>query len=298
MAGLDPKTRQRHLCVMLRKLLLALFAAGSPIAAPAQLFGTGSDQGLDIPQGLESVALVDGWQVDADTRIAALAITLRPGWHTYWRSPGSVGIPPRFDWSGSENVDRVEPLWPVPGIFELGGISYLAYTGRFVLPLRIELADANAPVRLALKLDFGVCAEICVPTTREVSAMLGARAGTGPEAEAIRAALANQPRQADEAGVADIACRLRPAGEALEFEAEMALPQNGISPEYVAVEAPVEDLWIPPAAIARDGRRMTASTRMEYFGTGPLALDRSRLRLTLIGQGQAVEINGCPVEAG
>src|SRR5215470_10644281 len=37
-----------------------------------------------------------------------LEIKLAPGWKTYWRSPGEGGMPPRFDWSGSANLARIE----------------------------------------------------------------------------------------------------------------------------------------------------------------------------------------------
>ena len=33
-----------------------------------------------------------------------LQIKLAPGWKTYWRTPGDAGIPPHFDWVGSENL--------------------------------------------------------------------------------------------------------------------------------------------------------------------------------------------------
>ena len=35
---------------------------------------------------------------------AGLQIELEPGWKTYWRSPGSSGLPPQFSFSGSTNV--------------------------------------------------------------------------------------------------------------------------------------------------------------------------------------------------
>jgi len=45
---------------------------------------------------------------------AGIEIRLDPGWHTYWRYPGESGVPPRFDFTGSENVESVTVLWPAP----------------------------------------------------------------------------------------------------------------------------------------------------------------------------------------
>ena len=36
---------------------------------------------------------------------AGIEIKLQPGWKTYWRYPGDSGVPPRFDFSGSENLE-------------------------------------------------------------------------------------------------------------------------------------------------------------------------------------------------
>ena len=68
--------------------------------------------GLSPARALES-PWVTGAQ--ADTRLladhaanapvrAGVEIKLKAGWKTYWRYPGDAGVPPRFDWSGSENL--------------------------------------------------------------------------------------------------------------------------------------------------------------------------------------------------
>ena len=43
---------------------------------------------------------------------AGIELTLQPGWKTYWRYPGDSGIPPRFDFSGSTNVQSATVAWP------------------------------------------------------------------------------------------------------------------------------------------------------------------------------------------
>src|SRR3954468_5880088 len=43
--------------------------------------------------------------------LGGIAIQLQPGWKTYWRTPGDSGVPPRFDFSKSDNVEAVTVLW-------------------------------------------------------------------------------------------------------------------------------------------------------------------------------------------
>jgi len=51
---------------------------------------------------------------------------------------GRFGVPPTFDFSGSENVKSVTVEWPGPERFPDGaGGNSIGYVGRVVLPLRI-----------------------------------------------------------------------------------------------------------------------------------------------------------------
>ncbi len=52
--------------------------------------------------------------------LGGIAFKLQPGWKTYWRTPGDSGVPPRFDFSKSDNVEAVTILWPAPMKFDDG----------------------------------------------------------------------------------------------------------------------------------------------------------------------------------
>ena len=91
--------------------------------------------------------------------LGGIAIQLQPGWKTYWRTPGDSGVPPRFDFSKSENVEAVTVLWPAPLKFDDGaGGHSLGYHNTVVLPLRIVLKSADKPVTLRAEISYAVCA--------------------------------------------------------------------------------------------------------------------------------------------
>src|ERR1700686_4404393 len=52
--------------------------------------------------------------------LGGLALQLQPGWKAYWRTPGDSGVPPRFDFSKSDNIEAVTVLWPAPTKFVTG----------------------------------------------------------------------------------------------------------------------------------------------------------------------------------
>src|SRR3954469_3941356 len=111
------------------------------------------------------------WQRDTHSAIRLLAgsrsggvllggidIQLQPGWKTYWRTPGDSGVPPRFDFSKSDNVQAVTILWPAPMKFGDGaGGTSLGYKGQIVLPLRIVIKNADKPVTLRAEINYAVC---------------------------------------------------------------------------------------------------------------------------------------------
>lgn len=99
---------------------------------------------------------------------AGVQIKLDEGWWTYWRAPGASGMPPMFDWSGSENLaDEPETIWPVPLRAVEYGESLNVYREEVVFPIEFRAADPKKPVKLHLKMAYGVCRNMCVPSTAE-----------------------------------------------------------------------------------------------------------------------------------
>src|SRR3984893_839388 len=96
--------------------------------------------------------------------LRGIAFQLPGGWHTYWRNPGDSGVPPRFDFSKSDNVEAVTVLWPAPQQFDdgAGGVS-LGYHDQIVLPLRIVAKSVEKPVTLRVAIEYAVCEKLCIP---------------------------------------------------------------------------------------------------------------------------------------
>ena len=93
---------------------------------------------------------------------AVLEVELNKGWSTYWRNPGGAGIPPVFDFSGSQNVKFGEASFPVPQLLGDKTLRYAGYKGRVLFPIKgLKIADGNP--RVDLDLLIGVCETICIP---------------------------------------------------------------------------------------------------------------------------------------
>src|SRR5205809_195531 len=167
----------------------AIFASSFAVAVHAQ---DASPWQSDVHS---AVRLLAGSRSGA-VLLGGIAFQLQPGWKTYWRTPGDSGVPPRFDFTKSENVEAVTVLWPAPLKFDDGSGCYaLGYHNQVVLPLRIVAKNADKPVTLRADINYAVCEKLCIPV--EASAELAITSVASTEDRALFAALDTVPKPAN-----------------------------------------------------------------------------------------------------
>jgi DsbC/DsbD-like thiol-disulfide interchange protein len=262
---------------MIRSLLLC--AALMPAAALAQ----SQDDVL-------SASLLPGWRMANGHYMAGLQFDLAPHWKTYWRAPGEAGIPPVFDWSGSRNLKSVALHWPSPAVISLNGMQSIGYLDALTLPVEVTPLDPAQPVELAVKMQLGVCNDICMPAALRLTGVLASASRPDP---LIEAALGDRPMTAGEAGLQGIGCDVAPIDDGLHLTARIGLPVQG-DPETVVFETADRSVWVAQASSNRQGKVLTAATDLVPSQGAPFALDRSGVTVTVLAQGRSVEIKGCP----
>ena len=194
----------------------------------------------------------------SDAKGAGFEIALSPGAITYWRDPGEAGIPPTFDFSGSQNLAHAEVEFPAPQrIPESDGSVAFGYRDGVILPIRATAADPSKPVRLVAKVDYAVCEKVCLPAKATGEIELGA-GGLSPYGKALAEARAQAPE------------KRTPAQLGVEIAAEgpkswrLCLAQ---APRDLFVEAP-EGFWIEPKRQA-DGRCFALALQQAPDGAKP-----------------------------
>ena len=237
-----------------------------------------------------SARVLPGWKAESGHYMAGISLTLAPGWKTYWRSPGETGIPPMFDWSASQNLKSVALHWPSPPVITQNGSDSIGYLNGLTLPVEVVPLDPSQPVHLALKMDLGICDDICMPAALHLQAVLS---GPGAPDSAISAALQAGPVTGKDAGVTGVSCEVAAIDDGLRVTATLHLPEQGRA-ETVVIEANEPGLWVSSASADRQGKVLTASADLVPPNGKPFALDRSGLVVTVLGKDRAVELHGCP----
>lgn len=236
--------------------------------------------GSPSAQGFHSqVQLLSGGQM-GESWLAGIAITLDPGFKTYWRNPGESGLPPSFDWSASENVAAVEVQWPAPERHEdAAGVAYV-YGRDVILPVVVRPKVAEKPVKLALTVDYGICKDICIPAHADLARSL---ASPGPDRAAIEQAMTKVPRKQPLGERSDLAIlSVQPqSGQTNVLSVSVKAP-DGITPVLFA-EAP--DNWYVSTEPSGEPGRFTLTVEDKpKDASGPVPLI-----LTLVAGSQAVE---------
>lgn len=230
-------------------LLLIVGAAGCGAARAADAAAGVSAWDGDARSAARVIAGARPAEQGAPLR-AGIEIRLKSGWHTYWRYPGDAGVPPRFDFAGSQNLKAVEVRWPAPRRLSEAGLETIGYDRDLILPLLVTAQNPAQPVILRVKLDYAVCEQLCV--LAEAKGELALAGGPASQDAALAAAEARVPRGATLGEGRALAIRLvrredasprprvlvdveAPAGAAVDLFAEGPTPQWSL-PVPVAVE--------------------------------------------------------------
>jgi len=129
----------------------------------------------------------------------ALEIDLDADWKTYWIDPGSTGIPPLVDLTGSQGITLKSMRLPAPVRIDDGYSIWAGYKQSVAYALTFE-RDGAAMLRATVFV--GICDKICVPFQAKFSLDLPAPENVNQSAiaakgviERANASLPNQSRE-------------------------------------------------------------------------------------------------------
>jgi DsbC/DsbD-like thiol-disulfide interchange protein len=221
--------------------------------------------------------------------LGGIAFQLQPGWKTYWRTPGDSGVPPRFDFSKSDNVEAVTVLWPAPVKFDDGaGGHSMGYHNQIVLPLRIVAKNADKPVTLRAGINYAVCDKLCIPVEANVELAFTSVAST--EDSALSTALDTVPKPASIGDPNPLTIRdVKRSGKSTVWVDVVAPDSKDVS---LFVEGPTPDWALPVPVLLEHSPPGVKRFAFELDGLPPGANpEGAALKLTLAGGDRSYEFN-------
>ena len=268
---------------------LALAALASTLAVEARAQDASPKDASPWQRGAHSAVRLLAGSRSGPVLLGGIAVQLDPGWKTYWRTSGDSGVPPRFDFSKSDNIEAVTVLWPAPTKFDDGaGGTSLGYHDQVVLPLRIVAKNADKPATLRADISYAVCEKICIPI--EANAELAFASVASTEDSVLFAALDTVPKPASVGDPNPLTIR------DVKREGKSTVLVDVVAPDArtvnLFVEGPTPDWGLPVPKLLEHGPPGVKRFAFELDGLPPGANpEGAALKLTLVGGDRSYEFN-------
>jgi DsbC/DsbD-like thiol-disulfide interchange protein len=94
------------------------------------------------------------------------------GWHTYWKHPGDVGVPPRIKWSLPDGMRAGELLYAPPQRVRMGQVGAHGNYGETLFLCKFEPIvplGQGSIVKISGKASWLACSRQCLPGFTELS---------------------------------------------------------------------------------------------------------------------------------
>jgi DsbC/DsbD-like thiol-disulfide interchange protein len=269
---------RNHLSTFLVLTAITLFA----VPARSEIV-SGWSEGLGARARLIAGATTDG------TR-AGIQIILEDGWKTYWRNPGDGGIPPVFNWAGSQNLASANVQFPTPQRYQDSYGTSMGYKHSVVFPISLQIIDPARPVVISVRMDYAVCEKLCVPAQADLLLEIPANLSVGYSL-GLQQSLEQVPagRGVEDALIESL--QIASSGEESWFEISARYPGEPADLDLF-VEGP-ESWYLPaPMQISRtvEGPDTLVAFRVDLNGLPRNArLEDARLLFTIVADNRSVE---------
>ncbi len=153
-------------------MLSLVLLTGSVSIAAAQDFGMDMGMGMDMPKATAGAkATVESYSTEPF--LIVNEVKLPEHWHSYYKNPGTVGMPMEATLKAPTGFRVEGPFWQVPAK-EDGMVTFYGYSGVGKMAFRIT-PEANAPqdATFTTSITWQMCAEQCAaPETKESAVKL------------------------------------------------------------------------------------------------------------------------------
>ena len=125
-----------------------------------------------------------------DTLRLGVHLAQDPGWHTYWKSPGDIGLPTDITWGLPDGATATAYQYPVPHRYDVQGIISYGYDQQVLLYSDVTLPADLPPGEhtLSATASWLVCEVMCIPGSADLALPITVAPADAPAPTATSAA--------------------------------------------------------------------------------------------------------------
>ncbi|MCT4635422.1 MAG: protein-disulfide reductase DsbD family protein [Rickettsiales bacterium] len=92
---------------------------------------------------------------------AIISFELKNNAKFYWREPGELGLPTKFNFSKSRNIKDTKVFWPVPELYLKNNVASYVYQQDTDFIVKLTPNDPNKDIHLDVDISFAICQKSC-----------------------------------------------------------------------------------------------------------------------------------------
>ena len=118
--------------------------------------------------GVETKIIASVTNINNQSKIVlGLDFNLPSGWKIYSQNSTDIGIPPQLNFSGFDNYQQHQIIWPKAkeGQENFGSevIKYHYYDGHVILPVIIDVSNISDINKIKVAMHYSICNNVCIP---------------------------------------------------------------------------------------------------------------------------------------
>ncbi|MDM8335794.1 protein-disulfide reductase DsbD domain-containing protein [Wolbachia pipientis] len=100
----------------------------------------------------------------------AIKISIKPGWHIYYKDPGDFGLPTSFECEGS--TSNINIYWPIPKEHKdkVERVTFMSnvYEDTVLFPFKMNVFSNQGYIDLNFHINYAICKDRCIPKKAEI----------------------------------------------------------------------------------------------------------------------------------
>ena len=241
------------------------------------------DENIDI-------SFLKAWD-SKEATLYALFIEMKKNWKTYWKYPGDSGFSPEFKIIESNNLEKIEILWPTPKVFFENGSVINGYKKELILPLFFYKEKSSKKIDFKLNFLMGFCDDICIPIKFIINSK-NALITNDLKNKLISNSLEKMPQDLSNSENL-IECEVKKINKKMKLisKFDSNFFSNNHSIDQLILEYLDGQIWF--SEISKTNERFEFLSTINSFEDNNFFLDKSKIEYTIITRSGGFQQKGC-----
>ena len=236
------------------------------------------------------ISFLKAWD-SKEATLYALFIKMKKNWKTYWKYPGDSGFSPEFKIIESNNLKKIEILWPTPKVFFENGSVINGYKKELILPIFFYKEKSSKKIDFKLNFLMGFCDDICIPIKFIINSKNALKANelknklVSNSLEKIPQDLSNSENL--------IECEVKKINKKMKLISKFDnnFFSNNNSIEQLILEYLDGQIWF--SEISKSNKRFEFLSIINSLDDNNFFLDKSKIKYTIITRSGGFQHKGC-----